>query len=393
MFRNVLTVLAVVLGITVTAFATQVTVTVQSFSFTPANTTILPTDTVRWTHANLAGLHNVHHNATPSLFGNAPNGAAWTYSVRFDTIAADTVPPIGTYPYVCEVHPTLMIGNVFVRSLWVTAPASAASWPVGSSQTIMWTSGSLTGNVNIELSRNYPNGGWETLFANTPDDGSEAWTVAGAATSNARIRVTSVSFPSVADLSCCDFSITPPPPSITVSMPNGGQTWYLGEAQTISWTSANVTGDLIVELDRDFANGGTWEDLFGPSLDDGSEVWFVNAPISSSARIRVRSIDLPAAADTSDADFVITELAAPQQLTILPSGTDLILRWQPVTGADGYNLYKSAVSSDSVFTALVGSTFGTTLTDVGGTIGLIRQFYRVRAYRGSAEPRDSTSPR
>ncbi len=491
MFRNVLTLLVVVFGMTVPAFATQVTVTVQSFSFTPANATILPTDTMRWTHANLAGTHNVHHNATPSLFGNAPSGAAWTYSVRFDTIAADTVPPIGTYPYVCEVHPTLMMGNVFVRSLWVSAPASGVSWPLGSSQNISWSSGSLTGNVNIELNRDYPNGGWEVLFANTANDGSELWTVAGATTANARIRVTSVNFAAVADVSCCDVAITPPPPTITVTLPNGGeiwdagtlqgiewnssnvtgtvtvelnrdegggrpwevlfagilndggegwtvtgpgtatcrirvtsddnpsvfdvsdadftisaplvpsitvmnpnggQLWYVGEAQTITWASTNVTGDLIVELNRDFANGGTWEDLFGPTIDDGSEVWFVSAPVSSSARIRVRSIDIPTATDISDTDFVITQLAAPQQLTIFPAGTDLILRWQPVTGADGYTLYKSDVSSDSVFSTLVGQTAGTTLTDIGGTVGQLRQFYQVRAYRGGIEFRGNSTP-
>ena len=149
---------------------------------------------------------------------------------------------------------------------------------------------------------------------------------------------------------------------------------------------------MIVELNRDFANGGTWEDLFGPTIDDGSEVWFVSAPVSSSARIRVRSIDIPTATDISDTDFVITQLAAPQQLTIFPAGTDLILRWQPVTGADGYTLYKSDVSSDSVFSTLVGQTAGTTLTDIGGTVGQLRQFYQVRAYRGGIEFRGNSTP-
>jgi hypothetical protein len=74
------------------------------------------------------------------------------------------------------------------------------TWPIGSFPTIRWTSSGLTGNVKIEVSRN---GGtaWALVIASTPNDGAHAWTVMGPATIQARIRVTSVTDPTVADSS------------------------------------------------------------------------------------------------------------------------------------------------------------------------------------------------
>lgn len=81
-------------------------VAVTNFSFTPANITVAPGDTVVWT--NTAGLHSVHHTGTPSLFDNNPANAPWTYSFVFNL-------PAATYPYICEVHPSQMTGTVTVQ--------------------------------------------------------------------------------------------------------------------------------------------------------------------------------------------------------------------------------------------------------------------------------------
>ncbi len=68
------------------------------------------------------------------------------------------------------------------------------------------TRSGVSGNVRIELSRN---GGtsWETLFDNTPNDGSQSWKVTGQATPTARIKVTSVNDSSVYDVSNGNFAI------------------------------------------------------------------------------------------------------------------------------------------------------------------------------------------
>jgi hypothetical protein len=72
---------------------------------------------------------------------------------------------------------------------------------------ITWSSINLSGNVKIELNRNYPSGSWETLFASTPNDGSESWVITGPVSSSCRIRISSLDDPSVSDISDRNFSI------------------------------------------------------------------------------------------------------------------------------------------------------------------------------------------
>lgn len=81
-------------------------VTVQSFSFTPASVTIQAGDAVRW--SNAGGTHNVRSLTGPDAFGSGePAGSEWQYTFTF------TQP--GTYTYQCDVHGTLMQGTVVVQ--------------------------------------------------------------------------------------------------------------------------------------------------------------------------------------------------------------------------------------------------------------------------------------
>ncbi|HEY3294262.1 MAG TPA: hypothetical protein VGL38_02375 [bacterium] len=112
-------------------------VTVQSFSFTPANLTITRGDTVIWSAIN--GFHNVHHNATPSLFGTAPATAPWTYQFVFSNVGDSTL------HYICQVHPTLMQGAITVSEPQaLPAPAALTAYPSDTAH-IRLTWGSVCG--------------------------------------------------------------------------------------------------------------------------------------------------------------------------------------------------------------------------------------------------------
>jgi plastocyanin len=124
-----LTILVAVLAVALPCLATTHFVAVGNFFFNPADLTVNQGDTVVWT--NGAGTHNVHHNATPSLFGNTAAIAPWTYQFVFD------LPP-DTYHYICQIHPTLMQGTVTVQG------TQAAPEPPAVVNT-------------VELDQNYPN--------------------------------------------------------------------------------------------------------------------------------------------------------------------------------------------------------------------------------------------
>ncbi|MEQ1644598.1 MAG: M12 family metallo-peptidase [Pyrinomonadaceae bacterium] len=73
-------------------------------------------------------------------------------------------------------------------------------------RTINWSSDNLTGNVRIELSRN-GSVNWETIIADTEDDGSQTISITGRPSGQARIRVTSLANPAVSDSSVINFKI------------------------------------------------------------------------------------------------------------------------------------------------------------------------------------------
>ena len=87
------------------AWAVIDTVTVQNFSFTPANLTIHQGDTVVW-HA-IGGFHSVHHLG--GLFGTHAGNAPWFYQFIFSSIGDST------FHYVCQVHPDQMQGTITVQ--------------------------------------------------------------------------------------------------------------------------------------------------------------------------------------------------------------------------------------------------------------------------------------
>jgi plastocyanin len=73
-------------------------------SFTPPAVTVLQGETVTWN--NVSGSHNVHFDdgfTEPNMLA-----APWTVSRPF--------PTVGTFSYLCEVHPSEMTGTVTVQA-------------------------------------------------------------------------------------------------------------------------------------------------------------------------------------------------------------------------------------------------------------------------------------
>ncbi|HDP94329.1 MAG TPA: hypothetical protein ENN40_03105, partial [Candidatus Aminicenantes bacterium] len=132
----------------------------------------------------------------------------------------------------------------------VTAPNGGESWAVGSTQTITWTTTDISsGKFRIFLLDGTTSLG--TIATQLPiTQNSFSWTVGhlidapdvGAGT-NYKVKVRIISdFPN--DSSDAPFSITssaPPTGSITVTSPNGGESWAQGSSHNITWSSSGIT--------------------------------------------------------------------------------------------------------------------------------------------------------
>jgi hypothetical protein len=108
-------------------------------------------------------------------------------------------------------------------------------------------------------------------------------------------------------------------PYLTVTSPNGGETWQIGTNQTIAWSSAGTSGNVKIELSRN--GGATWEVLFASTPDDHSQTWNVSGSASNNCTIRISDVD-GSPIDASDGIFQIT---SPQQTisVLVPNGAEI----------------------------------------------------------------------
>jgi hypothetical protein len=111
-------------------------------------------------------------------------------------------------------------------------------------------------------------------------------------------------------------------PTLTVTSPNGGEQWYTGHSQNVTWSSISVPGNVTISLKRNYPSG-SWETLFSHTANTGSIPWIVTGPaVSNTARIRIVSDSLPTIGDTSNASFSI--LASSFTLNS-PNGGELLV--------------------------------------------------------------------
>jgi hypothetical protein len=238
----------------------------------------------------------------------------------------------------------------------VVIPNGGEAWTIGSIRRMEWQS-TLAGNVRVDVSRD-DGVTWTTIFSSLVDDGAHKWMVTGPATNRARLRVCSVAAPSICDASDAAFVINRG--TVTLQVPNGGETWPIGSIRRVEWTST-VAGKVSIELSRDA--GTSWTTLFASLENDGAHNWTVTGPATSRARLRVCSVATRRICDRSNTVFTIgaaaragANLVAP--VLIVPSLTIIVGQPWVVgvvtanagTGTAGPSRTDIYLSKDSTFT-------------------------------------------
>lgn len=113
-----------------------------------------------------------------------------------------------------------------------------------------------------------------------------------------------------------------PPTAPTVTNPNGGETW--NSTHTITWTASTDDGGaslLKYQIQLSTNNGGSWSDIVALTTAGATQYVhdFINAPQSSTSKIRIRAYDGSAYGpwDESDGVFSIIHNLAPTAPTNL----------------------------------------------------------------------------
>jgi immune inhibitor A len=323
------------------------------------------------------GLWQLEHNSSSGYAGDPYPGSTTNRS-----FADATTPNSRNYAGASTLVQVLNISNAattMTADLYVTmsvtimAPNGGETKIISEPDTIRWTSSAVAENVNIEWKRNYPDGSWETIVSNTPNDGVQAWIPFGAATTAARIRIVGTTHPNVGDTSHASFTLSTR--QLTLTLPNGGEQWFVGDSQLVQWTSQNIPGNVKLDVQRGYPTGG-WSTISASTPNNGQFWWAVSAPGDTAVRVRATSISYPTVGDSSNGNFVVSNLIPPV-VTVAVNGNDVILRWGNLN-LPNYRIY-SAATAQGPFTTLEGTTADTTYNDTNALQEGSRKFYLVKS--------------
>jgi len=254
---------------------------------------------ITWTAQNLTG------NVTVALYrlgtwqsdlGTAAAAAgtfAWTISAGL-TAAADY--KVRVYQGSVEDYSD----NIFTLSsgggtpgITVTAPNGGENWALNSSQNI-------TGNVAIHWVRD---GALTTGIAEVPvSPGSYTWTIPTDLTPGSAYKIM-IRNGTTEDSSDSNFTLSSASaPAITVTTPNGGESWQRGTPHNVTWTATDLTGTVTIDLYK----GGAFNQNIGTAAAiAGTYAWTIPAGCFAGTDYKVR-IHQGAVEDYSNAAFAIT---------------------------------------------------------------------------------------
>lgn len=175
-------------------------------------------------------------------------------------------------------------------------------------------------------------------------------------------------------------------PAITVTSPNGGQSWVGLSTHDITWAAIGPSFDNV-KLEYTLNNGSAWTTITDSTPNDGRHPWMLPAAPTTQARIRITNVfGFPT--DQSDAAFTI--LTAPVPPAVTTAAVTDIAAFSARSGGDVASDGGAAVTARGVCWNTTGSpTIADAKTADGSGTGAFTstltgltpgQTYCVRAY-------------
>ena len=260
---------------------------------------------ITWTANGTSGFFDVQYGiggTSYSTISGASNisGNSYTWTVP-NTTSSNVYIRVRDYLNNCRKDQSDAANTIIPAQPILTSPNGGEVWNVNSTRTITWNSATLYTNVNIEYS--IDNGvTWNTVISSTPNDGSHSWTVPFNPSTQALLRISNVGNPSLFDVSNAVFTIQIPTPVLTA--PNGGETWYAGTSNAITWQTTSIfstTVNLAYSLD----NGISWIAIANNISNTGTYSWTIPNVNSAQALVRVENTSNTAYYDVNDALFTL----------------------------------------------------------------------------------------
>ncbi len=180
-------------------------------------------------------------------------------------------------------------------------------------QNVTWNIIGTSQKFNMEYTTN--NGtSWTRILTNYPSTlGSFAWSVPNTPSTNCKWKVIDYNNNAIVDQSDATFTIGAALPVLLA--PNGGQTWYAGTTQNITWISMFMPSPTV-KLEVTTDNGTTWTTITNSTPNTGSYAWTLPNTPSTTCKVRISDTSNSTINDVSDANFTI----APHVTVTSPNG-------------------------------------------------------------------------
>ncbi|MCF8370104.1 MAG: hypothetical protein K9H64_00690 [Bacteroidales bacterium] len=151
--------------------------------------------------------------------------------------------------------------------------------------------------------------------------------------------------------------------SITVSEPNGGECWEIGDTENISWYSEGFDCDVKIELHKD---NSFYKTISSQTENSQNYIWKIpeNIDLSSNYKILIGSIDFPETNGISASSFEIEKepylkVSQPNYLTGWGNDYYKYIKWDSCGAGQKVKiqlLFKASNGHESVETTITQST-------------------------------------
>jgi lysophospholipase L1-like esterase len=141
-------------------------------------------------------------------------------------------------------------------------------------------------------------------------------------------------------------------PFLTIGSPNGNEFWQVGKSPSVTWESANLTSNVILEYSIN--NGSSWLPIATVSNASNSYQWSIPNTISLQCLVRAKSGTIE---DLSNTVFEISDDASSCNIVVLGSSTAQGTGATPIQNS-WVNLYGSALFQKNTKLNIINLSYG-----------------------------------
>jgi len=174
-------------------------------------------------------------------------------------------------------------------------------------------------------------------------------------------------------------------PSVTVTAPNGGETWEIDATRHLTWNSSYFSNPMA--LDYSLNGGVSWTAIASGVANNGSYAWNIAASPSTQARVRVADASDGDPIDASDNNFTLTNIPlTPANLVATAASINSInLNWSDNSGIESGFVIERKTGVGETYSQIAVTGVNVTSYADNGLAESTTYYYRVRATNAAGD--------